>query len=219
MNEPPCYFDPSHIPEWREEHSSDNDFNLQDMNGPFYIDSPQTREYRHSNGLTNKTFRAPREQQAQTMSDVIIEKGNEVAQLNAEDPPSYVRQGHFRLTDLPAELRVYVYEFLLPHNMNVSFKLRRSYYDRSNYSSVTRHLAHPDTPQWQIELTCKRLGPVAQAQQKALSDCQDDSSRKRRRLVPLPKPEPAQTQLFLVSKAVSTEAKGTPFPFTQRLQH
>jgi len=191
-----------------------DDFNLEGMNGPSHIDSPQTRGYRQFNGLTNKPPQAPREQ-GQTMM-AVVEKGEEVAQLDGEDPP-HAWPGHFRLMDLPAELRVYIYEFLLPHNMNISFELRRSYYD----FFTTRTVAHPDTPQWRMELTSRGPGPTAQAQQKALPDRQDDSSSKRWSLVPLPNPEPAQTQLFLVSKAISAEAKGTPSPspVTSTLTH
>jgi hypothetical protein len=54
------------------------------MSGPSYIVSPQTREYLQSNGLTNKPFRTPREQEGQKMA--VVEKEKEVAQLDSEDP-------------------------------------------------------------------------------------------------------------------------------------
>ncbi|EAT79883.2 hypothetical protein SNOG_12585 [Parastagonospora nodorum SN15] len=103
----------------------DDEFNLQGMNGPFHIDAPQAREHPQSSGLTNEFIRAPRKQLAQKIR-AVVKKEKEVAQLDAEDSPSYIRQGHFRLMDLPAELRVYIYESLLPHNSIISFDRKAS---------------------------------------------------------------------------------------------
>jgi hypothetical protein len=214
-----CYFDPPQIPEWKEERPLNNDldfqamddeFNLQGMNGPYYIDAPQAHEHPHSNVLTNEFIRAPRKQLAQKIR-AVVKKEKEVAQLDAEDPPSYIRQGHFRLMDLPAELRVYIYEFLLPHNSIISFdrKMSPPYLSRKG---TTQRLASNDPPQWSVETTSKGPSTSFLAQQRSLQE-HGKLPVKRRSRVLIRKPEPAQTQLFLVSKAISTEAKGTPFPF------
>ncbi|KAH3952311.1 hypothetical protein HBH53_049740 [Parastagonospora nodorum] len=182
----------------------DDEFNLQGMNGPFHIDAPQAREHPQSSGLTNEFIRAPRKQLAQKIR-AVVKKEKEVAQLDAEDSPSYIRQGHFRLMDLPAELRVYIYEFLLPHNSIISFDRKASppYLSRKG---TTRRLVSNDPPQWSVKTTSKGPSTSFLAQRRSLQEY-GKLPLKRRSGVLLRKPEPAQTQLFLVSKAVSTEAK------------
>jgi hypothetical protein len=63
--------------------------------------------------------------------DIVIEKerqeGKQLVHIDAEasaNGPPYFGKGHFRFMDLPAELRVYIYEYLFPYNMDISFEIR-----------------------------------------------------------------------------------------------
>jgi hypothetical protein len=51
----------------------------------------------------------------------VVILDDDVASTTKPETP-YISEGHFRLMDLPAELRVYIYQFLLPHDMVIKFK-------------------------------------------------------------------------------------------------
>jgi hypothetical protein len=97
----------------------------------------------------------------------------------AEAP--FVRQGPSCLTDLPAELRLYIYQFLLPQNIFISFEPIKPDSPRAQFC---------EEPRDEVKAKCARVPEW--------------------RVVITPKHEryDIQTQLFLVSKAVLQEARG-----------
>jgi hypothetical protein len=60
-------------------------------------------------------------------------------------PIPSVRQDHFRLLDLPIELRNYIYSFLLPYNVIISHK-RRRFLSTYHYIAVVRKSNGFSTP-------------------------------------------------------------------------
>ncbi|KAH7072455.1 hypothetical protein FB567DRAFT_203593 [Paraphoma chrysanthemicola] len=106
------------------------------------------------------------------------------------DEPEFERQGHFRLMDLPAELRVNIYQYLLPHNLVISH-VQNGYMDRNGQRNV---------PRWRITPTTKTGGAVlwmigAQHWHGAhVPHSHQHWSR-------------VETQLFLVNKEISNEAR------------
>lgn len=144
-------------------------------------------------------------------------KGKETIVIEDDEAPAqpdaapFVREGAFRLMDLPAELRVYIYQFLLPYNKVLKFHVKPSY-------SVKRE--HPITgtkvwsPQWELEITSSRsLAPPIAPRQRIL-DTQRGTGRSSRwryddgSTAMMIKNE-IQTQLFVVNKEISKEARGS----------
>jgi hypothetical protein len=102
----------------------------------------------------------------------------------------FVREGCFRLLDLPSELRIYVYSFLLPYNVVISHR-------RNDYRPRTR----ANYPYWIVEAKSKNGGhlvPIAIGRQLS-------NNRTTRRREGWPR---VQTQTFLISRFVSNEAQG-----------
>lgn len=97
----------------------------------------------------------------------------------------------FRLMDLPAELRLYVYQFLLPHNLNITFEWK------GNFPS--------GRPRWDIFGASKTGDRFPSLIKSAPPGGRyfHLSKRPARRTHPR-----VETQLFLISKAVSNEARG-----------
>jgi len=102
----------------------------------------------------------------------------------------FVRKGHFRLMDLPAELRIHIYSFLLPHNVVIS-------HERT--SDLSKSLTGKKW--WRIEASSKKTGDVEpmrigrQYWVHKHHKIHDDWPK-------------LQTQLFLVNKEVFSEARG-----------
>jgi hypothetical protein len=164
-------------------------------------------------------------------------KGKEVVVLDddvrsaTKSEAPYIRKGQFRLMDLPAELRVYIYQFLLPHNMVVKFKEKDnpSYHAQYEASRVQAYAKYQ--PEWDVIVTSKHEEKVAEAASLVAQNSADIRVHGRglgmrvfrRRLPPKPIPNLIQTQMFLISKAVSLEARGkpsspnTPFPHDTNL--
>jgi hypothetical protein len=112
-------------------------------------------------------------------------KGKELILIEDDEVP-FVRQGQFRLMDLPAELRAHVYEHLLPCNKVLGFTQTPAWFWH-RHNATTHNVPRTDEPEWRVHVT----GPD-----------QDEPIHAK----------DIQTQLFLVSKAVSAEAKGKPSP-------
>jgi hypothetical protein len=131
-------------------------------------------------------------------------KGKEVVWIDEDEPmiaksqaekTATVPQGHFRLMDLPSELRLYIYQFLLPYNLVISHTPADSYV--SNGSPRFRR----NTGRWFVDIKTKQGHRVPSA-----------IGRSRRYGVYLDPPgtflHEVQTQLFLVNKEVSSEVRG-----------
>lgn len=145
-------------------------------------------------------------------------KGKELAvvdedeELSQAEEASLVPEGSFRLMDLPAELRVYIYQFLLPYNKVIRFHV-------NPHSTVKR--IHPITnapewsPTWQVEISSSRtrMGPVLARQlglqHSVVGRVGRYSSIKTSNAISLARKNEVQTQLFLVNKEIFKEARGT----------
>jgi hypothetical protein len=166
---------------------------------------------------------------AEDMSELGItkptSKGRELirpdaeAEEKAEESP-YIREGHFRLMDLPAELRVYIYEYLLPYNMDIRFEVKMGDSWLGQYSA-TRHLALTDPPEWRVEVTSKQPKRKPEPVPEPVRGPRGMRFARFSQWPPQNHPVGAtsnktsnglQTQLFLVNKAVSTEAKCKTVP-------
>ncbi|KAH8729045.1 hypothetical protein GQ44DRAFT_607935 [Phaeosphaeriaceae sp. PMI808] len=118
--------------------------------------------------------------------------GKELIIVNEDDrtttnEASYLRQGHFRFMDLPAELRIRVYQYFLPYNLVISHDRGCSIDGKCN---------------WNIHLTTKCGKPVllSMGQRRV---CQHGCRRKHK-----PRHWPKiQTQIFFVNKEVSNETR------------
>jgi hypothetical protein len=105
--------------------------------------------------------------------------------------PRFVRRGHFRLMDLAPELRIYIYQFLLPYNLVIS-------HVRSGDAS---HKGLQDAPRWRITPRTKNGEAVLMMiGHQNWSGPRIPSSHKHWSRV--------ETQLFLVNKEISNEARG-----------
>ncbi|KAF2035268.1 hypothetical protein EK21DRAFT_107393 [Setomelanomma holmii] len=91
------------------------------------------RWYVDQRGPTKPHNPEPSSSRTESMPDDEVEfvyetyRGKELVDLDDDDSsiisipePVFVRGGHFRMMDLPAELRVYIYQFLLPYNLVLS---------------------------------------------------------------------------------------------------
>jgi hypothetical protein len=142
----------------------------------------------------------------------VTEEDETPAQPNEEVP--FIHQGTFPLLDLPAELRVYIYQFLLPYNKVLKF------YVKPNYSVKREHPitgAKEWSPKWELEITSSRtLAPTITQRQK-VREMQMGISRSNQFLYDEASSSKVlkneiQTQLFLVNKEISKEARGTSPP-------
>jgi hypothetical protein len=161
--------------------------------------------------------------------DVVLTKGiyksKDVVQTSddggsvapAEAP--FVRRGHFRLMDLPAELRVYIYQFLLPSNMVIKFKPKSMPLLHARYSKTRDQADTEHVPEWSVVVTPKHAKDASTAPAVTAPQIHSVILDRRRRIIGLRKlpytprpPNEIQTQLFLVSKAISQEARGKSHP-------
>jgi hypothetical protein len=104
-----------------------------------------------------------------------------------------VQQGHFRLLDLPLELRNHIYSFLLPYNVIISHKRRRLLSTHGNGENLS--LRCSKEVQWFLHVTTKKNG----------ENVHFAIGRQRRTW----KHARVQTQMFLVNKAISSDTQGT----------
>jgi hypothetical protein len=149
--------------------------------------------------------------------EINLIKDDEGSAKTAESP--FIRQGHFRLMDLPAELRVYIYQFLLPYNMVMQLKPLPNQSLHVQYSA-TRDQANAEyVPEWRVVITPKgeQGAPVTPAVTSVRNQLVSVGPRRRiiglRKVPYVPKePNCIQTQLFLVSKAISQESRGNSPP-------
>ncbi|KAF2824400.1 hypothetical protein CC86DRAFT_296989 [Ophiobolus disseminans] len=121
---------------------------------------------------------------------IVIDDDEGVSSYKDNTKP-FVRKGHFRLMDLPAELRVYVYSYLLPYNVAISFE-----------QNVAFKPSKKQDPWWLVEATSKDQQdtvPIAMGRQHW-----NLRSRKARNSDDWLR---VQTQIFLVNKEVSNEAR------------
>lgn len=133
-------------------------------------------------------------------------KGKEQIYIDSDSNSNYeeaqietkpaVRVGQFRFMDLPAELRVHIYSFLLPHNLIIS-------HDSHCKGSKRWH------PHWRINTTTKKTGKIV-----PIATGHEYGSRRWRYgqgWVDNPSPIEefhVETQLFRVSKEILGEARG-----------
>jgi hypothetical protein len=108
-------------------------------------------------------------------------------------PVPSVQQGHFRLLDLPLELRNHIYSFLLPYNVIISHKRRRLLSTHGNGGNLSFRCNKE--VQWFLHVTTKKNG----------ENVRFAIGRQRRTW----KHARVQTQLFLVNKAISSDTQGT----------
>ena len=101
----------------------------------------------------------------------------------------------FRLMDLPAELRLYIYSYLLPHDVFITFKVDSIRADGRYRWSVCGSGKTADSSSFDIV----RSG--------ATKDYYKFNEPCSKRFRPLPYFR-AETQLFLINKAISNEARG-----------
>ncbi|KAH7382646.1 hypothetical protein DE146DRAFT_235051 [Phaeosphaeria sp. MPI-PUGE-AT-0046c] len=138
-------------------------------------------------------------------------KGKEIVATDDDEQPTrpdeapFVRQGSFRLMDLPAELRIYIYQFLLPYDKVLKFRVKP-------FHQVKR--IHPITnaklwsPQWQLEVSSSRtLFPTAQNTSQHQNGAYHNDFHYDFNGSNVEQKNELQTQLFLVSKEVSKEAR------------
>jgi hypothetical protein len=114
-------------------------------------------------------------------------------------PVPSVRQDHFRLLDLPIELRNYIYSFLLPYNVMISHKRRRFLSTYGNKDNPVYRCSKE--VQWFLHATTKKNG----------ENVRFAIGRQRETW----KHAQVQTQTFLVNKAISSDAQST-LPFILR---
>jgi hypothetical protein len=164
-------------------------------------------------------------------ADLVITKetyrGKEVVILDddvastTKTETTYIREGHFRLMDLPAELRVYIYQFLLPNNMVIKFKEKANPSYHAQYEASRAQAYAEYQPKWEVIVTSKQEEKAVEAAALAAQTCADTRipglglGRRdlKRRLSAKPIANHIQTQIFLISKAVLLEARGKPhFP-------
>lgn len=154
--------------------------------------------------------------------DVVITKetykGKEVVMIDDDTSPAkiiekpYIRLGQFRLMDLPAELRVYIYQFLLPYNMIMKLKPKPNPSLLAQYSATRGETDAEYIPEWNVVVTSKHEEQVVAAapvNHRISAGYGVMMVRKQRRAPP---PNHIQTQLFLVSKTISQEARGKFIP-------
>jgi hypothetical protein len=155
-------------------------------------------------------------------NDVIITKktykGKELVVIEEdEDPDSpFVHKGPFRLMDLPAELRMYIYSFLMPYNMVIK-------HEQAAFPRVRRQLpvrGQESVPQWCIDVEPKNKQdepeaepPIRGVKYPAVPFGPNNYAR-----MAYTGPMHAkcnlgvERQLFLVNKAVSNEALSKSIP-------
>jgi hypothetical protein len=127
-------------------------------------------------------------------------KGKELLVIDDDEAP-FVRQGQFRLMDLPAELRVHIYEYLLPCNKVLRFQ-RQPHSNWRRRDSAIVHESITQAPTWNV-VVANPNKPDA----RGLNNQYLQINNHRNIYI-----NNIQTQLFLVSKTVSAEAKGTSLP-------
>jgi hypothetical protein len=110
-------------------------------------------------------------------------------------PKPFIREGHFRFIDLPAELRVRIYSFLLPHNMLLTHVHNGKEFINGDKAGHFRWVVNA------IDKTTRELVPftVGRVSRSAyLSKGRFGRDKWPR----------TQTQLFKVNKEISNEARG-----------
>ncbi|KAH7064075.1 hypothetical protein BKA63DRAFT_572509 [Paraphoma chrysanthemicola] len=121
----------------------------------------------------------------------LISLDDEGTTTTPAEEPEYERQGHFRLMDLPAELRVHIYQYLLPYNLIISHV----------QSGTMFRNGQRNVPRWRITPTTKTGEAVLMmigAQNWWRGARLPHSHRHWSRV---------ETQLFLVNKEISNEAR------------
>lgn len=102
------------------------------------------------------------EEPADRADDLVITKetykGKELVRIEEDEAQErpFVREGIFRLIDLPAELRVYIYQFLMPYNMVITHDRSAFPHNKTCWciSAETKHkndVQEADTPPRQIK--------------------------------------------------------------------
>jgi hypothetical protein len=156
--------------------------------------------------------------------DVVITKqtfkGKELVLIDDDAGPAntteapYIRKGQFRLMDLPAELRVYIYQFLLPYNMVMTLKAKDNPSYHAQYAATRDQAEAEYVPEWNVVVTSKHeeeVAPVATVNQPRRPPHPRFMVLPRQKPIRSPRvptPNHIQTQLFVVSKVVSLEARG-----------
>jgi hypothetical protein len=103
--------------------------------------------------------------------------------IRREQP--FIRRGSFRFLDLPAELRVHIYSYLLPHNIIITHERKHDI-----------HKTSQEKPWWGINATNKKTGEVEHMR----IGSQPSFARR-------PDWPRSQTQLMLVNKQISSEVQ------------
>jgi hypothetical protein len=150
----------------------------------------------------------------------VVILDDDVASTTKPETP-YISEGHFRLMDLPAELRVYIYQFLLPHDMVIKFKEKANPSYHAQYEASRAQAYAEYQPEWEVIVTSTQEEKATEAAALAAQTRADTRipglglgrRELKRRLSAKPIANHIQTQIFLISKAVSLEARGKPhFP-------
>lgn len=121
----------------------------------------------------------------------------------------YGRKNIFRLMDLPAELRVYIYQFLLPSNKVLKVNVK---------SSCTIQRVHPITnkkewtPRWELEIASDRTLAEPMASRQYVQQQQNGGPTVTNIKHPgtsssKPIKKDIHTELFLVNKEILKEAR------------
>jgi hypothetical protein len=119
-------------------------------------------------------------------------------------PNPFVREGHFRFMDLPAELRVRIYSFLLPHHVILTHVQNGKEFIEGETAGQFRWVVDA------IDKTTRELVPFMVGRvSRPVHMIEGRFGRDK-----WPR---TQTQLFKVNKEISNEARGKFYLLAQRL--
>jgi hypothetical protein len=124
---------------------------------------------------------------------VMVNENEGETEVDRSAKENFVREGHFQLMDLPAELRNYVYSFFLPHNLVISHHKDWRGNPGSNWSIEARTRSGALVP--------LAMGPQPKRISYNSLEFDDYLALSRAN-------HGVETQLFLVNKFISNEAKG-----------
>lgn len=144
------------------------------------------------------------------------EEEEEEEAISTQTPKPFVRKGSFRFLDLPAELRVAIYSYLLPHNVVISYTPSTNMTCSCRKADGSIVADNTRSSFWRIEAKSKRDG-------KTLPICLGNQEHHRpklpswrRRWLPFQEPDSdarddwlkPQTQMFSVNKETYNEVQG-----------